>query len=216
MAILALVVMLCGCGGKTKSEEQKTEEGEEIGVNNLLQKAEDMAKAAEQSQKKANAKMAERIKRGDTLAIPYTELAKFLPDELDGYKAQGAPQGETTNMPGMSASTVRKRLVKGDEYINFEISDYNSGANAAAQAALAIFAMAAEISMETADMKQIGFKQGDDIKGSLIYHKGRQLAELSAVIAGRFLVKIEANRQQDVEKLKEYFQKLPLNELAAR
>jgi len=69
--------------------------------------------------------------------------------------------------------------------------------------------------MENNEVKQTGFKQGEEIKGSLIYDKGRRIAELSAVIGGRFLVKMEANNQKDAEKLKEYFQKLPLNQLAA-
>jgi hypothetical protein len=70
--------------------------------------------------------------------------------------------------------------------------------------------------MENSDMKQTGFRQGNDIKGTLIYQKSRQVAELSAVIGGRFLVKMEANNQKDAEKLKEYFQKIALNELASR
>lgn len=215
IAAVTLAVVLFSCGG-SKPENQEMEEGEEIGITNALDKVQDMAKAAEQSQKTADRKLQERIKRGDTLAIPYIDLAKFLPDEVDGYKATEEPQGQTSNMPGMSMSTVRKRLVNGNNYIQYELSDYNSGANAAAQGALAMFSMAAEISMENNEMKQTGFKQGDDIRGSLVYQKDRQIAELSAVIGSRFLVKIEANNQKDTEKVKEYFQKLPLSDLAAR
>lgn len=215
IAALALAAVLFSCGG-SKPENQEMEEGEEVGITNALDKVEDMAKAAEQSQKDANKKMEERIRRGDTLAISYSELAKFLPDEIDGYKAEGEARGETTSMPGMSISVARKKLVKGQDYINLELSDYNGGANSVSQGALAMFSMAAEISMENNDMKQTGFKQGDDIKGSLIYQKNRQVAELSAVISGRFLVKMEAGNQKDAEKLKEYFQKISLNELAAR
>ncbi len=214
-AALALVAMLAACGGY-KPKNQETEEGEEVGITNMLDKAEDMVKAAEQSQKDADKKLQERIKRGDTLAIPYSELGKFLPDEIDGYKAEGEAQGETTSMPGTSVSVVRKRLTKEQDYVNIELSDYNGGANAFSQGALTMFSMAAEISMENNDMKQTGFKQGEDIRGSLIYRKNRQVAELSAVIGGRFLVKMEANNQKDTEKLKEYFQKISLNELAAR
>lgn len=215
IAVLALAAVLFSCGS-SKPENQEMEEGEEVGITNMLEKAEDMAKAAEQSQKDANQKMEERIRRGDTLAMPYSELAKFLPDEIDGYKAEGEARGETTTMPGMSISVVRKKLIKGQDYVNIELSDYNGGANTVSQGALAMFSMAAEISMENNDMKQTGFKQGDDIKGSLIYQKNRQVAELSAVISGRFLVKMEAGNQKDAEKLKEYFQKISLNELAAR
>lgn len=215
MAALALIAVLTACGG-SKPENQEMEEGEEVGLTNMLDKAEDMIKAAEQSQKDADKKLQERIKRGDTLAIPYSELGKFLPDEIDGYKAEEEAKGETTSMPGMSVSVVRKRLTKGQDYVNIELSDYNGGANAVSQGALTMFSMAAEISMENNDIKQTGFKQGEDIKGSLIYQKNRQVAELSAVIGGRFLVKMEANNQKDTEKLKEYFQKISFNELAAR
>jgi hypothetical protein len=214
MAAVALAAVLFGCGG-SKPENQEMEEGEEVGITNILEKAGDMAKAAEQSQKDANKKMEERIKRGDTLAIPYSELAKFLPDEIDGYKSEEEASGETTNTLGMSVSVVRKKFVKGEDYVNIELSDYNGGANTASQGALAMFSMAAEISMENSDMKQTGFRQGNDIKGTLIYQKSRQVAELSAVIGGRFLVKMEANNQKDAEKLKEYFQKIALNELAS-
>lgn len=203
---------LWGCG--SKPEKQEIEESEEVGITNVIDKVQDMAKAAEQSQKNANCKLEERIKRGDTLAIHYSELAKFLPNEIDGFRVEGEPEGETGNALGVSISSARKKYVKGADYINIELSDYNSGSNAA-QTTLSMFSITAEISMENNEVKQTGFKQGEEIKGSLIYDKGRRIAELSAVIGGRFLVKMEANNQKDAEKLKEYFQKLPLNQLAA-
>ncbi|MCS7017590.1 MAG: hypothetical protein RMJ87_05305 [Cytophagales bacterium] len=216
LLMLALIYLEGACSHSNTENQQSIQEAEQVGVTNLLEKASDLAKAAEQSQKAADDRAKQRIERGDTLAMPYTELAKFLPNELDGFKAEGEPQGESSNTAGMSVSSARKRLLRGKDYLYLEISDYNGGVNVAAQNILAMFSMAAEISMETGDMQQIGFKQGEDIKGSIIYHKGRQVAELSAVIANRFLLKMEANNQQDAEKLKQYFQQLPLATLASR
>ncbi|WP_448518256.1 hypothetical protein [Rhodoflexus sp.] len=215
IVVLALAATIFSCGGS--KSEGKMEEGEKVGITNALDKIQDMANAVEQSQKNAEQKLQERIRRGDTLAIPYAELARFIPDAIDDFKSETSElRGETTTTAGMSVSTVRKKLVNGDSYISFELTDYNSGANAAAQGALAMFSMAAEISMENNEMKQVGFKQGSEIKGSITLQKNRQIAELAAVIAGRFLVKVEANNQTDIEGIKDYFQRLSLNELSAR
>ena len=54
-----------------------------------------------------------RRAKGDTLAMHYTELQKFLPTVLDGYTAK-EPDGSTVNMMGASYSNAEIRFKNGN------------------------------------------------------------------------------------------------------
>jgi hypothetical protein len=114
---------------------------------------------------------------------------------------------------GVSVSNAKRRFENDEKYVEVELYDYNSPGGLTS-AMLFPFTMAAEISMEDTNVKQTGFKQGSQIKGSHMYRKGDKVAELSAVVAGRFVIMVKANEQPDMEFVKSVFNNFNLDKLS--
>jgi hypothetical protein len=98
-AVAALVLLfLAGCGQKAND------------VKNALSAAQAVSSGAiEEGLADAEKLQKERVANGDTLAIPYEELQKFLPTDVSGYTSSGEPEGSSQSMPGFSMSQVRQR-----------------------------------------------------------------------------------------------------------
>ncbi|KXK57030.1 MAG: hypothetical protein UZ07_CHB004001062 [Chlorobi bacterium OLB7] len=97
--LLLAGAMIAGCGEKAKeiSEAMKT-----------VQEMPKIAENLEQSQNEMEKFMAERAAKGDTVAMPYAELQKFLPTAIDGYKLEGEPSGSQQSMGAFSMSMAEQ------------------------------------------------------------------------------------------------------------
>lgn len=100
--LLLAGALVAGCGEKAKeiSEAMKT-----------AQELPKIAENIEQSQNEMEKFMAERAAKGDTVAMPYTELQKFLPTSIDGYKMEGEPAGNQQSMGAFSMSMAEQNWV---------------------------------------------------------------------------------------------------------
>ncbi|WP_139922286.1 hypothetical protein [Hymenobacter sp. DG01] len=159
----------------------------------------------------AQSRRAEREKRGDTLALPYKELQAFLPAEVSGYTAAN-PTGQSMKMSGMAFSNAGREFTKDSITLKLELIDYN-GANKLYQGAGAILGMG----LESEDDEQITKSTTlgiDGASGLETYRKKDRQAELMLGVGGRFLVKVTADKQPDLELVESVAKQIDLNKLA--
>jgi len=203
IAIFAFVLVSCG----EKARELKN-------AMELAKNAPEMAKNMEKSQNAAQAKIDERKKKGDTLAMPYQKLQQYLPTALAGYKAE-TPGGESMNMPGMSYSNASIRFTKENtptpDNVTIELLDYNQ---VGAMFTAATFWMSG-YSREDAKGYEKTFNPGiNNVFGFEKFEKERKYAELTYAIGYRFILTIKGYNQTDGEALKNIGKSMKLSELA--
>lgn len=158
-----------------------------------------------------------RRAKGDTLAIPYKDLQAYLPATVAGYQKAGEPQGSMMNMPGMSYSTCAQEYRAGTDEnpknLKVTIVDYNG---AAAMYAGATTVLGSGFSMEDDQQRiqslDLGLKS---VKALETYQKQDHRATITAGVADRFFVSVEADQQEDSELVKQVVQQLDLKKLAA-
>jgi len=204
IAILGLSLVSCGGGGKEKEEEE---------VNVSKNPLEALVAAGEAIEKSANAgetKMKERRAKGDTLAMPYADLQKYLP-AIDGY-TMDEPNGATVNMGAVSYSNAEAKYKKGDSWVKVTIIDYNQ-AYAMYSAATAMWAMG--MSIDTPNEKAGGIKFGDDVGGWEVFQKKSKKAAVTLGVGSRFWVNIEADDQENTDFVKSVAKSIDLSKLSA-
>ena len=205
--VLISVFIIAGCGEKAKEMQQAMD---------IIQKAPEIAKNMEQGTKDAEKRRQERIKKGDTLAIPFTELQKFLPENISGYTA-GEIDGQTTNITGFSVTEVKrnftKRVPAGDEnYIRIELYDYNQ-AGQLYEGLTAVWALG--ISVESTEKSEKTFTPGfSPAVGFQSYNKKSKEASVTIGIAWRFYLTMHANNQTSCDYLIGIANSMRLKELA--
>ena len=207
--LVALTLPLVNCGGASKKEEE--EEAAVKGLGGALGSLMKMGKEMEKSAKESQGKQAERRAKGDTLAMPYADLQKYLP-VIDGYK-MGEPDGGSVNMNGMSYSNAEGKY-KNDKgnWIKVSIVDYNQ-AYAMYSAATAMWAMG--MSIDTPSEKANGFKIDDNVGGWEVFQKKSKKAAVTMGIGDRFWINVEADAQENTEFVKEIAKKIDISKLAA-
>lgn len=156
-------------------------------------------------------KIAEKRAEGDTLALPYEELGKFLPDDILGFKAEGEWTGKTENTESISWSTVDKKYNNGKQNMEITLSDYN-GAYGLYAGAAAIFDMEEDPGTTDEFAKSFSLNEGR-IKGREAFSKGSGEATIIAGINERFFLTIAANQQTDTEFVRSVLQDLDLQSL---
>ncbi len=195
------VVSFSACGGGDTETEENEENNETSMVDdlsnayNMTKAYTDMGENLKEAVEGAEAKQKARKEKGDTLAMPYQELQKFLP-EIDGFDPVGEAKGQTMNMQGMSYSTVEQKYSNGKETIKVSIMDYN--------AAYSMYTMATAIyppgtKFEDNNQRVESFKKDDDLRGWEVYGKKSKDAELVYGVGYRFLVTIKADNQEDMD-----------------
>lgn len=217
-SLIAVLAALPGCG---KSEEEHAREeatraaaeitaatrraadaagtaaarGEAHGANDLAKGLQDMAAGLQ--------------KMGGQQVEPvgFRELQKFFP-ELEGWE-RGKPTGEKVSM-GIKMSRAEVHYAKGDQTIEMELTD--SSLN---QAMIAPFAMmlTTGYEKETDD----GFERSAKVGGQPGWEKWEaesKTGELNAVVAKRFIVKIDGTNLGDLSPLHELARKANLGGLA--
>lgn len=207
LAALAVGLLISGCGANEKvNEMQQT-------YNNVQSMAE-AGEKMDEAQKHLEARAEERRKRGDTLAMSYQDLQKYLPAQVQGYTAQ-EPEGQSTNVPGMSFSTANRNYTNTQgETVTVTVIDYVAAAgmlNAYAAYSQAGF------SMEDNHGYTRGFSTDIEYSGGWEkYDKDSKAAEVHYVLGGRFLVSIETPNKPDTKFAKDIASSMSLKELAAK
>jgi hypothetical protein len=199
-----LSAALVSCGGKIDEEAEKPATNP---LEALVQAGEEMEKAANEGE----AKMKERRAKGDTLAMPYAELQKYLP-RVDGFKAE-EPSGSNIDMPGMSYSSAEAKYTKDDgTWIKVTIVDYNQ-AYSLYSAATAMWAMG--MSVDTPTEKAGGLKFEGDIGGWETFHKQNKVATVVLGVGSRFWVSVEGEKQEGTDFVKSVAKLIDLKKLSA-
>lgn len=162
----------------------------------------------------AEKKREERRKRGDTLALHFDVLMKYLPESLPGFVA-GEPNGQRTNITGFSMSTAEREFTTDDgtgRRVRITLMDYNE--SYAMFGGVAYWANLG-ISTETSDGFQRSVKtNNDNIAGFEEFSKKNKFAKVSFAIGYRFLLNIEENEATSIDFIKGIADNMKLKELS--
>lgn len=195
--------MLISCGKEAEDTKNAME-----ALKNLSAAGEKI----EDSQKRAEEKLAERKAKGDTLAMHFSELQKYLPESIDGYKSE-TPEGETVNFGGFSLSTAKKVFTNGNQSIKIELFDYNANLG---QYSLMTAWTTMKISRENANGYERSFNTGiKDVVGYEKYEKQNKRVEILYGLGYRFYLTIEGENIENPDVLKSITNKIDMKKLAS-
>jgi len=204
-AIVAFAFMSCGTGDK-KSDSTTVNNADAVAAATTVDNA------VKNGMDNANEKMKERRAKGDTLAMPYTDLQKYLPQSLDGYTAE-TPNGASVNMMKMSYSSAEIRFKKDNgDWVKVTIIDYNQAYNLYSSAT-AMWAMG--MSVDSPDEKASGIKLDNSTGGWQVYKKKTKNATVTLGVGYRFWVQVDANNQDDANKVLSIAKSIDLAKLAS-
>ncbi|MCR5886280.1 hypothetical protein LRS06_00535 [Hymenobacter sp. J193] len=176
-----------------------------------LAKLKDAGENIENTLDAAKAQREEREKRGDTLSLPYKELQTYLPAEISGFTA-GNPEGQSKKMGGFAFSTASREFTKDSVTIITELIDYN-GAHDMYQGAAAMFAlgMESENDEELVKSTSLGIEGASGMEN---FHKKDGRAQLTLTLGGRFMVRVDADKQKDLSLVESVAKQIDLKKLA--
>ncbi|OGU11094.1 MAG: hypothetical protein A2X61_00270 [Ignavibacteria bacterium GWB2_35_12] len=203
--ILAFILYSCG---KEADDMKKAFES--------MEKIADAGKNIEAESKLADVRKKERISRGDTLAMPYQELQKFLPASISGYTAE-EPEGTSFNMPPMSYSQAVCKYVApgtngGDNYVTVTLLDYNQAGDMYV-GLTALWQIG--FSTETKDRMEKTFSPGfDNVSGYESLDKNNKRATVNYGIAWRFFLTVEAGNQTSTDFVKSVANSIDIKKLS--
>lgn len=199
------VIILASCGG----EAEKTMDAMQ-NMQSIAESADDAAKSVEQMEDLRK----ERIKRGDTLAMPYADLQKYLPQAISGYTME-EPEGESVEVPGMSHSRASANYVRSDgARITVNIYDYNNGSMGYA-AATTMFALKMKIDN---DNERAATFQTDNSRINGYERVGKKDGQTQILygVAGRFLIEVEGADKASFEDVKATANRIGMDDLATK
>jgi hypothetical protein len=200
----ALAFGLISCGGGKKDDSTTVTNATAVVA------AATAENAAKTGMDDANAKMKARRAKGDTLAMPYTDLQKYLPASIDGYTAE-TPTGASMNMMNMSYSTAMVHFKKDNDWVKVTIVDYNQAINLY-NSATAMWSMG--LTVDSPEEKANGIKPDNTIGGWQVYKKKTKDATVTLGVGYRFWVQVEANDQADADKVLSIAKSVDLSKLA--
>ncbi|HWY97942.1 MAG TPA: hypothetical protein VNY36_02545 [Bacteroidia bacterium] len=207
-AIVSLSLIACGGGNKKTDPNQGKDSTKAAATtpsaNIPAMPSDPMAAAAE--------KMKERRAKGDTLAMAYADLQKFLPSSVDGYTA-GKPEGGSVNMGKISYSATNITFKKDNgDFVKVTLADYNQAYNIYTSAT-AMWTMG--VSMDNDEKKVNSVKLDNTVGGFEEYNKKNKQAVITCGIGSRFLLGVEANNQADIQMVESVAKSMDLSKLAA-
>lgn len=194
---IATVVVLLGtaCGGVSEKVQDAKN------AANVISNMDDAAKNMEQSQKEAEVKMAERRKRGDTIAMPYEKLKAYMPTDLQGYTADGEPEGNFVKQPGMSYSSLKQNYKNGEKTLSITLTDFN-GVAGLYTAAFGLYASGIEIENNEEILK--GWKpEVGSTRGFEQFKKKTKDANVTVGAVDRFVLSVQATGQENTSVVKD-------------
>ncbi|MGP8215265.1 MAG: hypothetical protein ACLQQ4_06860 [Bacteroidia bacterium] len=216
-AFAAFAFLLISCGGGSKNNDSST--GQQNNANNSPAAAANNMAAGMNAMANANAsvnsdyaeKMKERRAKGDTLAMPYTDLQKYLPTSVDGYTV-GTPDGASINMGKMSYSSANIQFKKDNgDWVKVTILDYNQAYNMYASAT-AVWGMG--ISVDSPEEKSNSIKLENTAGGFESYKKKTKNASIVLGVGSRFYLSVEANNQPDAGMVESVAKSIDLSKLS--
>lgn len=190
LALTTCTVLFTGCGEKVQEAQNAA---------NAMAAVAGAATTMEASQKEAEDFQAERRSKGDTVAMGYQELQKFLPSAPDGYAADGEPGGSSQSMTGFSMSQAEQRFNKpagadgNTPSIQVTIVDFGGTQTAYSMMALP---MMMNLSQEDGHHRMRTLKMdAPHTWGSEEFNKDSKDAKVTAVARYRYLITVEARGQ---------------------
>ena len=200
---LALSIALtAACGGSAPAPEASPAAATE--PPSAQQAADQMAKGMEQF-----AQGLQQMGQNKTAtAVDFEELIALLP-EVDGW-TRGKPRGEQVTM-GVAISNAKASYTKDESSVDLEITDSSFN-----QLILAPFSMylAAGFSERSTE----GYKKGTTIGGHPGFESWQndsRRAEVTAVVANRFVVQATGRNVDNAEAVKAFVQAVDFSKLAA-
>lgn len=187
---LAAGVVLVACGEKSQE------------VKNAMNVAEQLAAASGkigESQTEAEKFSKQRQEKGDTLAMPYAELQKFLPSAPSDYPAAEAASGSSQSMAGFSMSQTEQTFSKpagadgNAPSIQVTLVDFGGTQTAYGMMALP---MMMNMSQEDAHHRMQTLKMGTPYTwASEDYDKDSKDTKVTAITRYRYVITVEARHQ---------------------
>jgi hypothetical protein len=203
---VAFVLLLMSCGEEMDQIKQTVD---------VVKKSKEVAENYEKNVNVAQERIEARKAKGDTLAMNYKDLQKYLPESISGYTAE-EPTGESMQMGMFSFSTASRRYIKdtpeGQDYIEIQITDYNQtqemfmGVTAA---------WAAGFKMENDQRMEQSFKTDiENVSGFETYDKVNHNAEVTYAVAWRFIIQANASNQKSTDFMKKIVNDMKIKELS--
>jgi hypothetical protein len=206
------LVLTAACG---KSEDQKQAEQ---AAQKVKEGAEQVAKGAEQAAKSGGNDLAQGLqqmaqglqqmgKAASVKVVEYQRLNELMP-EIGGWE-RGTPKGEQSSMMGLSVSKSEARYTKGESRIDLEITD--TSFNQALIAPMSMF-----LGMGFEEKSDDGFKRATKISGSPgmeEWNKGSKRAEVTALVAGRFIVQATGHGVENLDAVRKAVEAVDLAKL---
>ena len=141
-------------------------------------------------------------------AVNWRELVPVLGDDLGGWKAKGETKGETNSAAGMTVSQVERSYEKDGKQVHVQIAD-----TAVMPMLAQAFQMARMASTDASDHYARPIDFGGN-PGWDEWHKGGSV-EVTALVAGRFLVKATSSGLDDSKPLAAVIKGVDLGKLSA-
>jgi len=154
---------------------------------------------------------AERVKNGDTLALPYKDLEKYLPAEVSGYTA-AEPSGQSMKTAGMAFSSAERKFTKDSVEVTVKIMDYN-GANQLYQGVAALASLGLESEDDETLLRAAPLTQ-NGVKGTETFHKKTGEADVTLAVGDRFTVTVSGTHQKDLAQVEAVAKSLDLDAMA--
>lgn len=216
LAVGTLVLFAAAACGK--SEEQKAAEQMAAAAEQMKQGAEKMAEGAQNASESAQNGMAQMMQGLQQMAgaqnggqpvqvVDYEKLKDLLPD-VPGWEKSDA-KGSQNSMGNFSVSKAEARYRKGDATVHLTITDTTS-----VSFLLAPFMMFGSNYSERSDD---GYKKGiklDGMTGFEEWQKNNQHAEISLLVANRFIVESDASHVESADVPRTILQAVDLSKLA--
>jgi hypothetical protein len=208
-AVVSLSLMACG-GGDKKTDPNQGKDSTKAAA--ATTPSTNMPAAASDPMAAAAEKLKERRAKGDTLAMAYADLQKYLPASIDGYTA-GKPEGGSVNMGKISYSGANITFKKDNgDFVKVTLADYNQAYNLYTSAT-AMWTMG--VSMDNDEKKVNSVKLDNTVGGFEEFNKKNKQAVITCGIGSRFLLGIEANNQADIQMVESVAKSMDLSKLAA-
>lgn len=163
-------------------------------------------------QEKLSLRVQGRKAKGDTLAMPYKELAQFMPTNIAGYKPLGEPAGQAMTMQGVSYSSYEQIFENASRTVlRIQLTDYN-----ASEALLNIATLPLSEGFEVENSRILARKWPVDWKDTTGYEefqKEDKEAKVTLRVADRFLIQISADHQKNTDFVKTIAQSMNIQQL---
>jgi hypothetical protein len=213
LLILVGSAFLVACGSGTQQAEEAAKKME--------QGAQQMQKAAEQIAKDAQGSSAQMAAGLQQMAQGFQQMAQSTAKPVDFEQLKGAlPQvsgwtmtnarGEQVNMP-VAISRAEARYTKDDSRVELEIID-------TALSQLLLAPMSMFLGSGYSERSDDGFKRAAKVGGQPGFEEWNtddKRAEVTAVVANRFIVKGTGHQVDDLETVKTVVEAVDLGKLAA-